>query len=81
VETVNTLQLPILFRKKLETNKVEILVKSEVLCSVPDPESGAFVTSWLRSGMNTLDHISESLEQCFGLKIRKFFYAGCGSGI
>jgi hypothetical protein len=39
----------------------------------PDPESG--------SGMNIPDHISESLETFFGLKISKFFDVDPGSGI
>jgi hypothetical protein len=33
------------------------------------------------SGMNNPDHISESLETIFGLKILKFFYSDPGSGI
>ncbi len=55
----------------------------------PDPGSGAFLTpgsgmgkkSRSGSGMNIPDHISESLEQNFGLKIRKFFDADPRSGI
>jgi hypothetical protein len=38
----------------------------------PDPESG--------SGMNTWYHMSESLENFFWVKIRRFFESGCGSG-
>jgi hypothetical protein len=33
------------------------------------------------SGMNNLDHISESLEHFLGVKILKFFDADAGSGI
>jgi hypothetical protein len=33
------------------------------------------------SGMNIPDHISESLETFFGVKILKFFDADLGSGI
>jgi hypothetical protein len=33
------------------------------------------------SGMNNPDHISESLETIFGVKIHKFFDADPGSGI
>ncbi len=39
----------------------------------PDPESG--------SGMNNPDHISESLETLFWVKLLKFFDAGQGSGM
>jgi hypothetical protein len=44
-------------------------------CSVADPDtgSGAFVTPG--SGMNILDHISESLETIFWFKIIKLFDA------
>ncbi len=42
--------------------------------------SGAFLTSGSRSGMNILDHISESLEQYFRLKLLQFFDADSGSG-
>ncbi len=50
----------------------------------PDPGSGAFLTPV--SGMNNPDHISESLETIFWVKILKFFDADpgwkkCGSGI
>jgi hypothetical protein len=34
-----------------------------------------------RSRMNNPDHISESLETIFGVKILKFFYANPGSEI
>jgi hypothetical protein len=52
-----------------------------VLSSVADPGSGAFLTpgsgmgkkSRSGSGMNISDHISESLETIFWVKIRKFF--------
>ncbi len=58
----------------------------------PDPGSGAFLTpgsgirvpGWIKkktgsgSGMNNQDHISESLEKIFGVKILKFFYADPG---
>ncbi len=40
-----------------------------------DPDTGS------RSGMNIPDHISESLETIFGLKILEFFYADPGCGI
>ncbi len=51
--------------------------------------SGAFLTpgsgmgrkSGSRSGMNNPDHISESLETIFWVKILKFFYAHPASGI
>jgi hypothetical protein len=58
-------------------------------CSVADPGSGAFFDPWIRnpgwvkksgSGMNKPDHISESLETSFWVKILKFFYADPGSG-
>ncbi len=49
----------------------------------PDPGSGEFLNpgpGWVKnhdpdlgSGMNIPDHISESLETIFGLKILKFF--------
>ena len=44
-------------------------------CSVADPDtgSGAFVTPG--SGMNILDHISESLETIFWVKTLEFFNA------
>jgi hypothetical protein len=35
----------------------------------PDPGSGTFLTPGSGSGMNNPDHISESLETIFGLKI------------
>ncbi len=75
-------KLPIPFKKKLETNKADTLVKSEVLCTVadPDPGSGAFETPESGSGMNIQDHITESLEQCFGLKILKFFCVDADPG-
>jgi hypothetical protein len=52
----------------------------------PDPGSGAFLTPESRtvknlgsgSGMNNPDHISESLETIFWVKIVKFFYADPG---
>ncbi len=55
----------------------------------PDPGSGAFLTpgsgmskkSGFGSGMNNPDHISESLETIFWVKILKFFNADPGSGI
>jgi hypothetical protein len=51
------------------------------MSSVPDPGSGAFFTpgsgmgkkSRSGSGMNILNHISESLETIFGVKILIFF--------
>ncbi len=54
------------------------------LCSVADPGSGAFLTLgsgmekiWSGSGMNILDHFSESLETVFCVKNTLW----CGSGI
>jgi hypothetical protein len=60
----------------------------------PDPGSGAFLTPWIRdpgwvknqdpnpgSGMNNPDHISESLETIYLVKILKFFNADRRSGI
>jgi hypothetical protein len=47
--------------------------------SVVDPGSGAFLTPG--SGMNNPDHISESLETIFWVKIFKFFDADPGSGM
>ncbi len=52
----------------------------------PDPGSGAFLTpgsgmskkSGSGSGMNNPDHISESLETSFGVKILNFFYGDPG---
>ncbi len=60
-----------------------------VFLSVPDPGSGAFLTpgsgmgknSGSGSGMNIPDHIFESLETIFGLKILEFFDADAESGI
>jgi hypothetical protein len=62
--------------------------------SVGDPISGitGLFDPWIRdpgwvknqdslSEMNVLNHISESLESIFGLKILKFFDADPGSGI
>jgi hypothetical protein len=54
----------------------------------PDPGFGAFLTSrsgmgkksGSGSGMNNPDHVSESLETIFWVKIPKFFYADPGSG-
>jgi hypothetical protein len=57
-----------------------------------DPGSGAFLTprsgGWVinqdpgsGSGINNPDHISESLETIFWVKIRKFFDADPGSGM
>ncbi len=43
------------------------------ICSVPDPGSRAFLASG--SGMNSPDHISESLETNFWVKILEFFDA------
>jgi hypothetical protein len=58
----------------------------------PDPGSGVFLTPWIRDlgsgmgkksgsgpGINNPDHISESLETIFGVKILKFFDAYPGS--
>jgi hypothetical protein len=60
----------------------------------PDPGSGAFLTPWIRdpgwaksqdpdhgSRMNYPDHISESLETIFWVKILKCFDADPGSGM
>ncbi len=58
-----------------------------VFLSVPDPGSGAFLTPGSGmgknsgSGMNIPDHIFESLETIFGLKILEFFDADAESGI
>jgi hypothetical protein len=46
-----------------------------------DPESGMSKKSGSRSGMIKPDHISESLETIFGVKILKFFDADPGSGM
>jgi hypothetical protein len=47
--------------------------------SVADPGSGAFFKPWMGkksgSGMNNPDHISESLETIFWVKILEFFDA------
>jgi hypothetical protein len=52
----------------------------------PDSESNAFLTPGSGSGMNNPDHISQSLETIFWVKILKFFDADpwwkkIGSGI
>ncbi len=56
----------------------------------PDPGSGALFDPWIRysgkmsgsgSGMKKPDHISESSETIFGVKILKFFDADPGSGM
>ncbi len=46
-----------------------------------DPGSGMGKKSGFGSGMNNLNHISESLETNFWAKILKFFDAGPGSGM
>ncbi len=46
-----------------------------------DPGSGAFLTPRSGSGMNNPDHISESLETIFWVKILHFFDADPGSGM
>jgi hypothetical protein len=46
-----------------------------------DPESGMGKKSGSGSEMNNPDHISESLETIFGIKILKFFDADPGFGI
>ncbi len=59
------------------------------ITSVADPGSGAFLTpgsgigkkSGSGYGMNNPDHISESLETIFWVKILKFFYVVPGSGV
>jgi hypothetical protein len=65
--------------------------KNQPPTSVADPDagSGAFLTpgsgmgkkSGSGSGINNRDHISESLETIFGVKIIKFFDLDPGSGI
>ncbi len=45
----------------------------------PDPGSGAFLTPG--SGKNNPDHISESLETIFWVKLLKFFDADPGYGM
>jgi hypothetical protein len=67
------------------------LKRQTKFCSVadPDPGSGAFLTQGSGSamnknpepgsGMNIPDHISESLETIFGLKLLEFFDAYPGS--
>jgi hypothetical protein len=45
----------------------------------PDPGSGMGKKS--RSGMNTPDHISDSLKTIFWVKILKFFDVDSGSGM
>jgi hypothetical protein len=66
----------------------------KVHSSVTDPGSGAFLNPWIRdprwvknqdqdpgSEMNIPDHISESLETSFWVKILKFFDADLDPGI
>jgi hypothetical protein len=57
--------------------------KSNIFCSVtdPDPGSGMGKQSGSGSGMNNPDHISESLEKFFWVTILKFFDADPGSGM
>jgi hypothetical protein len=45
------------------------------------PDSGSGIYPDLGSGTNIPDHISESLEKFFRIKILKFFDANPGSGI
>ncbi len=69
--------------------KVELKLFFTAAASVadPDPGSGAFLApgsgmgnkSGSGSGMNNPDHISESLETFFWIKILKFFDADHGS--
>jgi hypothetical protein len=47
----------------------------------PDPGSGMGKKSGFGSGMSNPDHISESLETIFWVKILKFFDADPGSGL
>jgi hypothetical protein len=51
-----------------------------ILPSVANPGSGMGKKSVSGSGMNNPDHISESLETIFGVKILKFFDADPGPG-
>jgi hypothetical protein len=65
----------------LRTTYVPVHIKLTTSVADPDPWSGAFVTPGSGSGMNSPDHISESLETIFGVKILKFFDADPRSGI
>ncbi len=64
------------------------LLKTETSVADPDPGSSAFLTpgsgmgkkSGSGSGMNNPDHISESLETIFWVKVLKFFDADPGFG-
>ncbi len=64
----------------------KITVLELFIVADPDPGSGAFLTpgSWMGeksdsgSGMNNPNHISESLETIFWVKILKFFHADPG---
>ncbi len=50
---------------------------------IPDPRraQNQYPDPGSRAGMNNLDHISESLETIFWVKILKFFGADPGSGM
>jgi hypothetical protein len=62
-----------------QTPKVSLTLSSSF--SDPDPGSGAFLTPGSGSGMNILDHISESILTNFWVKILKFFDADPDPGI
>jgi hypothetical protein len=67
-----------------KASHIELTVKNSV--ADPDPGSGYFLTpgsgsgkkSGSGSGMNNPDHISESMETIFWVKIFKFFFADPG---
>jgi hypothetical protein len=74
-------------RKKAPTGGVQTFFS----VADPNPGFGVFLTQWIRnpgwvkksrsgSGMNIPDHISESLETIFWIKILKFFDADPDSG-
>jgi hypothetical protein len=65
------------FLKNLVLIRIQIQHKALISVADPDPGSGALLTPG--SGMNNhLDHISESLETIFWVKILKFFDANQG---
>ncbi len=78
------LQEKLAFQARRTAAHVDFL---SLLFSVADPGSGAFLTpgsgmgkkSGPGSGMSNQDHISESLETVFWVKILKFFDAEPGS--
>jgi hypothetical protein len=68
----------------MEVIKQVIIIITEKLINVlsfADPGSGMGKKSGSGSGMNKPDHIFESLETIFLLKIFKFFDADPGSGM